>query len=280
MRNKLILALLLLPLALPLSAQKISKNLEFELTDTLTDAYLDSLVIDKKGSINDYSLIGVQYGVALSRVFWNPTQKQDMVFIPLNLGVTYTRYGKMFGYMPYFGFQTGLFLGREGYRFKYNKDKDYTYTVEGAESALIDMVELPVLAHMHLDFWKMKVMINLGCYAGYRLKIQRFPGNTGYVKPELENAFKDTDRRVDYGIKGGIGFGLIFDPVEIHIQGMYKHSLSSLYEPDYASKDYYRFAYPSNIIISVGLHFQITKRTGMTRNQLKKLAKESVYENE
>lgn len=280
MRNKLILALLLLPLALPLSAQKISKNLEFELTDTLSDAYLDSLVIDKKGSINDYSLIGVQYGVALSRVFWNPTQKQDMVFIPFNLGVTYTRYGKMFGYMPYFGFQTGLFLGREGYRFKYNKDKDYTYTVEGAESALIDMVELPVLAHMHLDFWKMKVMINLGCYAGYRLKIQRFPGNNGYVKPELESAFKDTDRRVDYGIKGGIGFGLIFDPVEIHIQGMYKHSLSSLYEPDYASKDYYRFAYPSNIIISVGLHFQITKRTGMTRNQLKKLAKESVYENE
>lgn len=280
MRNKLILALLLLPLALPMSAQKISKNLEFELTDTLTDAYLDSLVIDKKGSINDYSLIGVQYGVALSRVFWNPTQKQDMVFIPFNLGVTYTRYGKMFGYMPYFGFQTGLFLGREGYRFKYNKDKDYTYTVEGAESALIDMVELPVLAHMHLDFWKMKVMINLGCYAGYRLKIHRFPGNNGYVKPELENAFKDTDRRVDYGIKGGIGFGLIFDPVEIHIQGMYKHSLSSLYEPDYASKDYYRFAYPSNIIISVGLHFQITKRTGMTRNQLKKLAKESVYENE
>ena len=132
MRNKLILALLLLPLALPLSAQKISKNIEFELTDTLTDAYLDSLVIDKKGSINDYSLIGIQYGAALSRVFWNPTQKQDMVFIPFNLGVTYTRYGKMFGYMPYFGFQTGLFLGREGYRFKYNKDKDYTYTVEGA----------------------------------------------------------------------------------------------------------------------------------------------------
>ena len=49
------------------------------------------------------------------------------------------------------------------------------------------------------------------------------------------------------------------------------------YIDDYYSKYYYRYAYPSNIIISAGLHFQLTKRTGMTKNNLMKQAKEMVY---
>ena len=253
------------------------QNIEVQVADTLTDEYLDTLFIDKKGAINDYCMIGIQYGAGLSQVMWNPSQKQEMVFVPYNFGITFTKYGKMFGYMPYFGFQAGVFYTQEGYRFKYNEENDYTYKVEGAESALLSTVEVPLLAHMHIDFWKMKVLVNLGCYAGYRLSIKRFPGETGYVRPEVENSFLPTDRRWDYGLKGGVGFAFVFDPVELHIQGMYKHSFSSLYEPDYYHKDYYRYAYPSNIVISVGLHFQITKRTGKTKAQLKRLAKESVY---
>ncbi len=271
-------------LSKPMSSKKI-KDIRVKaedtvmMDDTLTNEFLDTLNIRRKTKINDYSLIGVHYGVGLSRVMFNPTQKQDMVFMPYNVGVTYTKYGKMFGYMPYFGFQVGFYYGQEGYQFEYNEERNYTYKIEGAEKAVIDMIEVPVLAHMHIDFWNMKVMANIGCYAGYRLRIERFPGKTGFVKDEMVHSFKDTDRRMDYGIKGGLGFGLIFDPIEIHIQAMYKHSLSSLYEPDHYSEYYYRFAYPSNIIISAGVHFQLTKRTGRTKAQLKKLAKEMVYGN-
>lgn len=271
-------------LSKPVSSKKI-KDIRVKaedtvmMDDTLTNEFLDTLNIRRKTKINDYSLIGVHYGVGLSRVMFNPTQKQDMVFMPYNVGVTYTKYGKMFGYMPYFGFQVGFYYGQEGYQFEYNEERNYTYKIEGAEKAVIDIIEVPVLAHMHIDFWNMKVMANIGCYAGYRLGIERFPGKTGFVKDEMVHSFKDTDRRMDYGIKGGLGFGLIFDPIEIHIQAMYKHSLSSLYEPDHYSEYYYRFAYPSNIIISAGVHFQLTKRTGRTKAQLKKLAKEMVYGN-
>ena len=270
--------------ASPVSSKKIKETAKrpektVMMADTITDEFLDTLNIKKKLKINDYSMVGVQYGVGLSQVMWNPSQKQDMVLMPYNFGVTFTRYGKMFGYMPYFGFQVGLFYGQEGYQFEYNEERNYTYKIEGAEKAVINIVELPVLAHMHIDFWNMKVIANIGCYAGYRLDIERFPGKTGFVKDELVHAFKDTDRRVDYGIKGGLGFGLVFDPVEIHVQAMYKPSLSSLYEPDHYSEYYYRFAYPSNIIISAGVHFQLTKRTGQTKSQLKKLAKEMVYGN-
>ena len=243
----------------------------------LTDAQIDSIDVNKKLSINDYVMFGVQYGAGLSQVMWNPTQKQEMVFTPINFGVTFTKYQKMFGYMPYFGFQAGVFYAQEGYQFKYNENTDYIYKVEGAEKALINVVEVPVSFQFHLDMWNFKIMANLGCYGGYRLSIERFPGETGHVSEELVHAFKDTDRRWDYGLKGGVGFGLVFDPIEIHFQAAYKHSLSSLYTPDHYSKYYYRFAYPSNIIVSVGLHYQLTKRTGRTRGELKAMARDMVY---
>lgn len=277
----ILLALLLIP-TLTLSARdKKKQNLIIETAvDSIPDIVLDTINVNKKTFINDYSMIGVQYGAGLSQVMWNPSQRQEMILMPYNFGVTFTRYGKMFGYMPYFGFQVGVFYGQEGYQFKKNEDTGYTYTIQGADKAIMDVIEVPVLSHMHIDFWKMKFMADIGFYVGYRLDIHRFPFNGEYKNNDyaaMQDSFLETDNRWDYGIKGGVGFGFIFDPVEIHIKAAYKHALSSLYEPDHYSKYYYRYAYPSNIIVSVGLHFHLTKRTGRTKAELKKEAKELVY---
>lgn len=281
--KRIIIAILLVSIPLHASAQKRSikkaELSETSFTDTLTNEFLDSLNLRKKLELNDYILVGVQYGAGMSRMMWNPTQKQESVFMPYNFGITFTKYGKMFGYMPYFGFQAGIFLGQEGYKFKHNEELDYTYKIAGAESAVIDVVEVPISFQFHLDFWKMKVMAQVGCYGGYRLGIERFDGETGYVKDEDRHSFLETDRRVDYGIKGGAGLGFVFDPVEFHIMLNYKHALSSLYEPDHYSQYYYRFAYPMNFVLSAGIHVQLTKRTGKTNAQLKKMAKEMVYGN-
>lgn len=243
-----------------------------------SNEFLDTLDIKKKLTINDYAMLGFQYGVGLSQVTWNPSQKQDMVFIPMNVGVTFTKYGRMFGYMPYFGFQIGLIYTQEGYQFEYNEEKDYTYKIQGAEKAIYDVVEMPMFFQFHYDLWNFKIMAQVGCYAGYRLAIERFPGKTGSVAEEMKHKFLDTDRRYDYGIKGGVGFGLVFDPVEIHLQAMYKYSMGTLYDPDHYSEIYYRFAYPTNIIVSAGVHFHLSKRSGKTKAELKKLAKEMVFE--
>ena len=234
-----------------------------------SDAYLDSLDVRKKSIINDYTLIGVQYGVGLNQMSWNPRMEQKMQLEPVNYGVTWTRFCKMFGYMPYFGIQAGLFYAREGYSL------EEEYNVEGATDVLMDVVEVPVLAHFHFDFWKMKLMANIGFYGSYRLNIQRMGPD---VAPAVANSFLSTDRRFDYGIKGGAGFGFVFDPVEIHITAMYKYGFGSLYEPNYYSEYYYRFASVSNLIISVGVHFQLTKRTGKTSHQLRQEAREIYYQ--
>ena len=260
--------------------QKVVATDEIVMMDVsaLTDEQLDTIDVKKKLVINDYTMFGVQYGVGLSQVMWNPSQKQEMVFIPYNVGVTFTTYQKMFGFMPYFGFQAGVFYTREGYQFKLNENTDYIYKVEGAEKVLIEVVEVPMMFQFHLDMWNFKIMANLGCYGGYRLSIQRFPGDTGHVSEDVQYSFTETDRRWDYGLKGGVGFGLVFDPFEIHFQAAYKHSLSSLYAPDHYSQYYYRFAYPSNIVVSVGLHYQLTRRTGRTRADIRKMAEDSIYQ--
>lgn len=232
----------------------------------------------QKEMINDYSMIGVHGGVTLSNCMWNPSMKQQYLFNPVNFGITYTKYGKMFNSLPYFGFQIGLVYGQEGYKFKEDEEKGYTPTVEGATQARFEVVELPMMAHIHVDFWKMKIMANIGLFGGYRLSIERTgPG----VSEQLKNNFKDTDIRFDYGIKGGVGLGFMFDPIEIHLTAMYKYSMSSIYEPDHHptyGQYYYRFAYPNNIVISAGIHFQLTKRSGKTRHQLRAEAKRIVDE--
>ena len=252
--------------------------------DTLTagfepvysDEYLDTVNIKKKKTINDYSMIGVQYGIALNQMRFNPTKKQGMLMTPLNLGVVYTRYGKMFGYMPYFGFQAGLFYGQDGYVFKKDKETgEYTETVDGAIKATYSYLEVPLLAHLHVDVWKLKLIVNVGLYGAYRMDIER---EGERVDPNYVNKFYDYDRRFDYGIKAGAGIGLVLDPIEFHITASYRASLGTIYDPDYNSQYYYRFAYPSDIIISAGIHVQLTKRTGKTKSELRKEAKSLVYD--
>ena len=245
---------------------KPRKSVVAQVLDTVSysDEYLDTVNVKKALAINDYTLLGVHYGVGLNQMNWTPSMEQKMLFTPVNVGISWTRYGKMFGYMPYFGIQIGALYTKEGYRLKEG------YKVQGASTAVMQIIEMPVLAHIHYDFWKMKLMVNIGFYGAYRLSIQRI-GDA--VRDEYEYNFTETDYRWDYGIKGGAGFGFIFDPVEIHFNAWYKYGFGSLYKPNYYSEYYYRFATASNFVFTVGLHFQITKRTGKTNHELKKEAR-------
>ena len=211
---------------------------EFTLPSTpdSLSAYLDTVEVKKKMVINDYSMIGLQYGMNIRQVSWNPSMRQKSLFFPYNFGIFYTRYGKMFGYMPYFGFQAGIIYTKEGYSFKPDDETeawpDLGGPYSGVRQAVMDVIEVPLLAHIHVDFWKMKLLADIGFFVGYRLNIERSGQD---IDPAIANSFIDTDRRFDYGIKGGAGFAFVFDPVEIHFTAMYNYSMGTLHQPDYYS---------------------------------------------
>jgi len=253
-----------------------SGNLHAQSRDEVTysDTYLDTVTLKKVFFLNDYSMIGVEYGASGHLTMFNPTRKTEPFYKQGTFGVYYTKYSKLFGYMPYFGLKVGLRHGYEGYKFKADKETGAISTIEGATQAIMEFVDLPMTALMHFDSQHFTTQVEVGIYGGYRMNIERIGDN---VSDELRNSFKDTDNRFDYGLTGGLGFGLVYDPFEFQVHANVRYSWGSLYAPDYYSQYYYRFAYPLDVMVTAGLYFHITKRTGKTKPQLKREAYDHVF---
>lgn len=248
-----------------------------EIRDTITNAFLDTVVIDNSLKLNDYSMIGINYGIGRAQTQFNPPKTQGSLKIPSYFGITFTKYGKFFGYMPYFGVQVGLFKGTDGYAFKPNEEGEYNVTVDGATKVVYDFVEVPLVAQFHIDSRNFKILADGGMYVGYRYKIHR-EGNFKY--PDLMDDFTDYEYKWDYGFKVGAGFGLVFSPFEIHVKMNMRYGLGDIYKADYANREYYRFATPLDLILTVGIHYQLSKRSGKTKSQIKEQARRIVYEEE
>lgn len=254
---------------------------------------IDTTFVRKYKRINDYSLIGVQYGVNLASAMINPSSSFTMQVLPVDVGILYTRYCKMFGYMPYFAFQGGVFFSEQAYRFADNEETGRpNYALLGAYKVRMPVIEVPFSAQMHYDFWKMKIMVNIGFFGGYRLGIKReyndIQCSPTDVRREYANKFHQNERRFFYGIQGGAGLALIFDPIEIHFTATYKYGLSYMYKPNIStysfvegedkSNYYYTWTNTTNIIVGVGIHYQLTRRIGSSKKMLREEAKRQVDE--
>jgi len=269
--KKLSIVIFVLTLSCSISMAQEGTSL---VTDSLTVSRKDSSA--KKMLINDYSMIGVNYGYTFSNTSFNPSKHgRKWVGKPNYVSLMYTKYSKMFDYLPYFGLTVGVAYGHEGYAFE-EDDNGYSYDVDGATWCSMDVIEVPALMQIHYDFDPFKIMANIGIYGGWRRSIER-TGPIGYFDPEYSDKFREYEHRFDYGFQGGAGFALMFDPIEIHFNCLVRWAWSSLYDPDYNSQYYYRFAYPLDIMATVGIHFQLTKRNGKTTKVLRREAYDKVY---
>ena len=242
-----------------------------------TDAYLDTVKVGSIFKLNDYWMVGVEYGTSFVRQRFVPRFSQETMMVPGYYGVTLTKYSKMFSYMPYFGFQIGFYSGHEGYRFKFSKETGYTPNLEGTEQLVMQIYEVPFLTQVHYDTEYFKLIGLIGIYGAYRNTVER----TGpRVPEEIAHSFRDFDRRLDYGLQGGGGIGLVFSPFEFHVTAKVRYSWSSLFAPDYRQSLDYWYAYPFDVMVTGSLHFHLSKRSGRSRADLRREAKRIVYDNE
>ena len=285
MRKVVIPVLLALSLAaLPLSAQQDKKksiDLDeefFHRPDSVTDDYLDNAPLPKKARINDYWIVGVHGGVSVEHGYFNPVRQVSLYPNKPVYGFSITRFATMMNTFPNLGMELGFQRNFEGYNFKeFEIDGAfYRQSIDGAYEAYMEVPEVFLLTHGHFDMGQYsKIIIKVGMYGGYRTSITR---SGPYVSEDIVNAFQDTDNRWTYGVQGGLGFGLMFDPFEVHLNVQVKWSWSSFYQPDVASPYYYRYAYPLDGAVTLGVYYQLTKRRGHTRGALRRMAREMVAE--
>lgn len=176
-------------------------------------------------------LLGVKAGVNLSGVSFYPKQESATILTKKNFSFSYIYYHSLWKSMPYFGFQTELSMQEQGY-------------ILNGERITSKTIEIPFVSKFHIDFWKMRFLINAGGFAGYR--------------KTKSDGFAESDYRYDAGFIGGAGFAFVFDPFEVHLEGNYHYSLTYLYDPQRESQTRVSFAHPNQLLISLGLYFKIS----------------------
>ena len=280
-----ILLALLSGAALPLSAQQDKRksiDLEkefFQLPDSVTNEWLDNTPLPKKARINDYWIVGVHGGVSLEHGYFNPPRQVNFYLNNPVYGFSITRFATMMNTFPNLGMELGFQHNYEGYSFKeYEVDgRKARQDIDGAHEAYIEVPEVFLLTHGHIDMGQYaKIILKVGMYGGYRMNITRIRDENypNYLVPGSENEFLDTDNRWTYGVQGGLGFGLMLDPIEVHLGVQVKWGWSSFHQPDVVSPYYYRFSYPLDGAVTLGVYYQLTKRQGHTRSALRRLARD------
>ncbi|HPW78389.1 MAG TPA: hypothetical protein PK676_03855 [Bacteroidales bacterium] len=186
-------------------------------------------------------MVGIRGGYAFNGVSFNPDRKQKMVASYKNVSLLYTFYHDLWGTMPYFGLQTGFTYTQQGYN---TPDVKRIYEV----------VRIPLTSQFHIDFWKMRLLINLGCFGSYRMSAVDFTADY----PEGKRVVFDCNHiYADYGIQGGAGLALILKPFEFHIEANYLYSLSMIENPALYSNEYYTYGYPNQLLFSVGIFIHL-----------------------
>lgn len=243
-----------------------------------SDEYLDTVNVKKTFMLNDYAMIGVQYGASYAKQMFSHKFSQESILLPGYCGVTFTKYGKMFGYLPYFGLQLGIMKGYEGYRFSPSKNTGYIHNIKGAEQVVYQIYEIPFLTQFHFDLEHFKLVANAGIYGTYRAGVERSVYSEGMppISEDFAHTFDEYEFRYEYGMMGGAGFGLVFEPFEFIVSGLVRWSWGALYDSKYDEVNG-STAYPFDVIVTAGLHFHLSKRTGRDKASLKREAKAIVY---
>ncbi len=179
-------------------------------------------------------MLGVKYGYHISGASFTPDIKPSSIMSPVNLSVLYTYYHDLWDMFPIFGIQTGVKYSTEGFESEWGYAEKY------------DVLELPLISQFnYLIGGHFRIMANAGTFYSYRLRT---------YDPE---GWDRNDIRHDYGFIFGGGIGLAFGPFELQIEGNYKRSVCSLYQPLKLSDEYWIYGYEQQIMLSAALFINL-----------------------
>ncbi len=191
-------------------------------------------------------LIGVKVGYGISNVAFSQDIEHKGFKSPKNIGIYYTYYHSLWNSMPYFGIQTGLEYSELGYTHIYNVKNEAGEIVSTTEDEQkYQAFELPLLSQFRVDFWKMRLFLNVGPYGYY------------ITSADMEEGIPSTTNRAGIGIMGGGGLAFVLKPLEFHLECNYRYALSHFCDPEIYSSEYWLYTHSSQLTISLGVFFRL-----------------------
>lgn len=187
-------------------------------------------------------LVGIKGGYGIANVSFSQDIDHKAITTPINFGVYYTYLHSLWGYMPYFGFQTGLEYSEMGFN-KITVDENDVVVDEHKQ--LYRSVQLPMLSQFRVDFWKMRLFLNIGPYGYYLLSTN------------LEDGIPTTTNTAGVGIMGGGGLAVVMNPVELHLECSYKYGITNFSDPKMYSEEIWVYTHPTQLTFSLGLFFRL-----------------------
>lgn len=195
--------------------------------------------------------IGAKAGVDLSRIFFNPSVKQD--FKPGMI------LGGQFRYIEenHFGLIAEINFAQRGWKEKFD-NKEFAY------SRTIDYLMVPVLAHIYFGR-RGRFFANIGPEIGFLLgdKVSSnfdealAPDIAGFDKYHTTQQYTEpVKQKVDYGIAAGLGGEFnINRRNSISAEVRFYYGLGNLFSS--ARKDYFNASNSMNLEFSVGYWFRV-----------------------
>ena len=189
---------------------------------TLILAGIAGAVVAQKPNIPAKKYLGINFGYGMSGVMFQPDLKQTSYAGSYSGGLSFKYVGE-----KYMAFQAELNYTQRGYKKPEIGDSIYTRTYNS--------IMLPMMAQGNVTYKRVSVLLNLGCYASYMLNSKDQIKTKGITYKNDYEFFLKRDRRYEFGVLGGIGLGLKFNPIMLQVESRYYYGLTNLYNPDYTN---------------------------------------------
>ena len=196
-------------------------------------------------------LIGVKYGFANCNLSFDKKINQKGITSGKEIGIFYTYYHSLWNTMPYFGLSVGVQMAESGFKLVndgYFPPEDQPQDNLPEEEYRYRIIQIPVISQFRVEFWRMRAMLNLGCYGSYKISAVK------------EGQYSQNVNKPEVGVIGGGGLAFIFHPFELHLEANYHYAFSLYFKPDTFSERVWYLGHNSRLVFNLGLFFSLDKK--------------------
>lgn len=196
-------------------------------------------------------LIGVKYGFANCNLSFDKKINQKGITSGKEIGIFYTYYHSLWNTMPYFGLSVGVQMAESGFKLVndgYFPPEDQPQDNLPEEEYRYRIIQIPVISQFRVEFWRMRAMLNLGCYGSYKISTVK------------EGQYSQNVNKPEVGVIGGGGLAFIFHPFELHLEANYHYAFSLYFKPDTFSERVWYLGHNSRLVFNLGLFFSLDKK--------------------